>query len=115
MRHQPPRRRRHDAPPAETQKDDEQRWADLADLALTISRKIQHHGQSDPRAALLTQPEDVVMRHLLRGDPAAPNQITAATGLRRPNASAALRTLQNKGLIEKQTNPTDDRSRSRPR
>ena len=69
-----------------------------------ISREIQHHGVS-----LLTRSECVVMGHLLRGDSATPSQIAAATGLLRPNVSAALRTLRSKGLIDKQTDPTDGR------
>jgi DNA-binding MarR family transcriptional regulator len=87
---------------------DEQRWAELADLAAMISREIQHHA-GDPGAVLLTRSEYVVMCHLLRGDAATPSRIAAATGLLRPNVSAALRTLRSKGLIDKRTDPTDGR------
>ena len=88
---------------------DEQRWANLAHLALIISRKIQHQSYRDQRAVLLTQSEAVVLCHLLHGDPVTPSQIADATGLQRPNVSASLRTLKYKGLIEKKTNPTDGR------
>jgi DNA-binding MarR family transcriptional regulator len=107
--YQPPKRRRHDAPPTEAHQDDEQRWANLAHLALIISRKIQYDGNRDSRAASLTQSEAVVLCYLLHEDPATPSRIAYATGLLRPNVSASLRTLKNKGLIEKRINPTDGR------
>jgi DNA-binding MarR family transcriptional regulator len=88
---------------------DEQRWANLAQLALIISRKIQYESYRDQRAVSLTQSEAVVMCHLLHDDPATPSQIADATGLLRPNVSASLRTLKYKGLIEKKINPTDGR------
>jgi DNA-binding MarR family transcriptional regulator len=98
-----------DAPPTEARRNDEQRWADLAGLALTIGRRIHQHGHTDPLAALLSQTEGIVMRHLLCGGSAAPSRIAAATGLLRPNVSASLRTLRDKGLIEKEANPADGR------
>jgi len=104
-----PPRRGHDAPPAETHNDDERRWADLARLVLVISRGIQYHGYRDRRVGSLTTSETAVMCYVLHGDPAAPSQIATATGLLRPNVSAALRSLQNKGLIEKNINPADGR------
>jgi DNA-binding MarR family transcriptional regulator len=103
------------------------RWADLADLALIISRELQYRGYSDEQAIALTQSEGMVMRHLLEGEPAgsgqiaapgqtggstrgaAPSQIAAATGLQRTNLSTTLRGLERKGLIERQANPTDGR------
>lgn len=89
---------------------DEQRWADLADLALTISREIQYRGYTDERAVSLTQSEGMVMRYLLQGgEPAAPSQIAAATGLQRTNLSTVLRGLEHKGLIQRKTNPDDRR------
>jgi DNA-binding MarR family transcriptional regulator len=88
---------------------DEQRWAEVADLVLTISREIQYRGYSDEQALALTQSEGMVMRHLLQGDPAAPSQIAAATGLQRTNLSTVLRGLEHKGLIQRQANPSDGR------
>jgi DNA-binding MarR family transcriptional regulator len=88
---------------------DEERWADLADLALIISREIQYRGYTDERALLLTQPEGMVMRYLLQGDPAAPSQIAAATGLQRTNLSATLRGLEQRGLVQRQADPSDGR------
>jgi DNA-binding MarR family transcriptional regulator len=87
----------------------EESWADLADLALIISRELQYRGYTDPQAVELTQSEGMVMRYLLQGDPAAPSQIAAATGLQRTNLSATLRGLEHKGLIQRRANPADGR------
>ncbi|TCN44833.1 DNA-binding MarR family transcriptional regulator [Kribbella orskensis] len=87
----------------------EESWADLADLALIISRELQYRGYTDRQAVGLTQSEGMVMRYLLQGDAAAPSQIAAATGLQRTNLSATLRGLEQKGLIQRQANPADAR------
>jgi DNA-binding MarR family transcriptional regulator len=100
------RRRRADTTRGST---GEQGWAELADLILIISREIQFRGYSDERAVALTQSEGMVMRFLLQGDPAAPSQIAAATGLQRTNLSTVLRGLEQKGLIQRQANPSDGR------
>ena len=85
------------------------RWAELADLALIISREIQYRGYADEQAIGLTQSEGMVMRYLLESEPAAPSQIAAATGLQRTNLSTTLRGLEHKGLITRQANPDDGR------
>jgi DNA-binding MarR family transcriptional regulator len=86
-----------------------EKWADLADLVLIISRELQYRGYVDPKAVSLTQSEGMVMRYLLQGDGAAPSQIAAGTGLQRTNLSATLRGLERKGLVERQANPDDAR------
>jgi DNA-binding MarR family transcriptional regulator len=88
---------------------DEERWADLADLALVISRELQYRGYTDEHALSLTQSEGTVMRYLLQTAPTAPSQIAAATGLQRTNLSTVLRGLVQKGLVERQANPNDGR------
>lgn len=89
--------------------DTDNRWADLADLALIIAREIQFRGYSDERAVQLSPSEGMVMRHL-QGDPAAPpSRIAAATGLQRTNLSTVLRSLEAKGLIERHVSPDDRR------
>jgi DNA-binding MarR family transcriptional regulator len=85
---------------------DEQRWADLADLILAISREVRFHGEG----VRLTRPEGMVMRHLVHRGPAAPSRIAEATGLQRPNVSAALLRLQRQGLIRRETSADDGRS-----
>ncbi len=85
------------------------RWADLADLALIISREIQFRGYTDARAISLSPSEATVMRYL-QGEPAAtPSRIAAATGLQRTNLSTVLRGLERKGLIERHASPQDGR------
>lgn len=88
---------------------DEQRWADVADLVLIISREIQYRGYSDERALGLTQSEGMVMRYLLQGEPSAPSRIAAATGIQRTNLSAVLRGLEHKGLVQRRADPSDGR------
>jgi DNA-binding MarR family transcriptional regulator len=87
----------------------EDSWAELADLALIISREIQYRGYTDKDAVGLTQSEGMVMRYLVTGEPAAPSQIAAATGLQRTNLSTTLRGLENKGLIRREASPSDGR------
>lgn len=88
----------------------EEGWADLADLALVISREIQYRGYTDPDAVGLTQSEGMVMRYLLQDEAAAaPSQIAAATGLQRTNLSTTLRSLEHKGMIQRQASPDDGR------
>jgi DNA-binding MarR family transcriptional regulator len=101
-----PRRRRR---PRKLSAADERRWTELADLALVISREIQYHGYTDERALSLTPSEGMVMRHLLKSGPVAPNEIAAATGLQRTNLSTTLRGLEQNGLIQREANPSDGR------
>ncbi|MFF1679254.1 MarR family winged helix-turn-helix transcriptional regulator [Streptomyces sp. NPDC058256] len=89
--------------------DHEQRWAELADLVLIISREIQFRRYKDERAVHLSQSEGMVMRYL-KSDPAAtPSRIAAATGLQRTNLSTVLRGLEEKGFIERRAHSDDGR------
>ncbi|MEV0905475.1 MarR family winged helix-turn-helix transcriptional regulator [Streptomyces hokutonensis] len=89
--------------------DRDQRWADLADLVLIISREIQFRRYTDERAVHLSQSEGMVMRYL-KSDPAAtPSRIAAATGLQRTNLSTVLRGLEHKGFIERHAHSGDGR------
>jgi DNA-binding MarR family transcriptional regulator len=78
-----------------------ERWAELADLVLTIAREIQFHGYASPKAISLSMPEGTVMRYLHRHPGVPPSQIAEATGLQRTNVSSALRNLEARGLIER--------------
>ncbi|MFF5009275.1 MarR family winged helix-turn-helix transcriptional regulator [Streptomyces phaeochromogenes] len=87
----------------------EQRWAELADLVLIISREIQFRRYTDERAVHLSQSEGMVMRYL-KSDPAAtPSRIATATGLQRTNLSTILRGLEEKGFIERHAHSDDGR------
>ncbi|MFF4274221.1 MarR family winged helix-turn-helix transcriptional regulator [Streptomyces sp. NPDC001536] len=89
--------------------DHEQRWAELADLVLIISREIQFRRYTDERAVHLSQSEGMVMRYL-KSDPAAPpSRIADATGLQRTNLSTVLRGLEQKGFIERRAQSDDGR------
>jgi DNA-binding MarR family transcriptional regulator len=87
----------------------DQRWADLADLALIISREIQFRGYTDERALRLSPSEGMVMRYLQHDPAAPPSRIAAATGIQRTNLSATLRGLEGKGLIERRAGSSDGR------
>jgi DNA-binding MarR family transcriptional regulator len=87
----------------------DQRWADLADLVLIISREIQFRGYTDERAMRLSPSEGMVMRYLQQDPAAAPSRIAAATGIQRTNLSATLRGLEHKGLIERRAGASDGR------
>jgi DNA-binding MarR family transcriptional regulator len=86
----------------------DERWEDLADLALIIAREIQFRGYSDERAVRLSASEGMVMRHLQHEPASPPSHIAAATGLQRTNLSTVLRGLERKGLIERRS-ASDDR------
>lgn len=88
---------------------EDQRWADLADLVLIISREIQFRRYTDERAVHLSQSEGMVMRYLKRDPAAPPSRIAAATGLQRTNLSTVLRGLEEKGFIERHAHSGDGR------
>ncbi|MGW1025743.1 MarR family winged helix-turn-helix transcriptional regulator [Streptomyces sp. NPDC002577] len=98
----------HPTGPA-TAQNDEQRWAELADLVLIVSREIQFRGYTDERAIPLSPSEGMVMRYLQQDHAAPPNRIATATGLQRTNLSTVLRGLEQKGLIERRADPGDGR------
>ncbi|MER5540480.1 MarR family winged helix-turn-helix transcriptional regulator [Streptomyces mirabilis] len=89
--------------------DHEQRWAELADLVLIISREIQFRGYTDERAVPLSPSEGMVMRYLQREPATPPSRIADATGLQRTNLSTILGGLERKGLVERHTDPGDGR------
>ncbi|MFI1356437.1 MarR family winged helix-turn-helix transcriptional regulator [Streptomyces sp. NPDC020898] len=87
----------------------DQRWADLADLVLIISREIQFRRYADERAVHLSQSEGMVMRYLKHDPAATPSRIASATGLQRTNLSTVLRGLEDKGFIERHAHSSDGR------
>jgi DNA-binding MarR family transcriptional regulator len=86
-----------------------ERWAELADLVLSVAREIQFRGYDSPEAISLSIPEGTVMRYLHRHPGVPPSQIAEATGLQRTNVSSALRSLEARGLIERHDCPEDRR------
>jgi DNA-binding MarR family transcriptional regulator len=86
-----------------------ERWAELADLVLSIAREIQFRGYTSPEAISLSIPEGTVMRYLHRHPGVPPSQIAEATGMQRTNVSSTLRSLEARGLIERRDCPEDRR------
>jgi len=87
----------------------ESRWADLADLVLIISREIQFRGYRSADAVSLSPSEGIVMRYLHRNPGAIPSRIAYASGLQRSNLSPVLRSLEDKGVIERRSSEEDGR------
>lgn len=89
---------------------DESGIPDLADLILTIARKIAAHEIDDESFVPLSNLEAVVMRCIDRHPGIGPSEIATELGLRSGNMSAALRALDAKGLILRTPDPDDRRA-----
>jgi len=87
---------------------DDHRWAELADRILAVAHQLQLHGGPVLPAAL-TSAEGTVLRMLIQEPGISSSAIAAATGIKRPNVSAALRGLERKGLAERRGHPHDGR------
>ncbi len=82
--------------------------AELADAIMRIARDL------DPQAGgldlvPLTGTETTVLRWVHRNPGTSPSAAAEATGLRRPNLSAAVRSLEDKGLVRRAPDPADQR------
>ncbi|WP_337059359.1 MarR family winged helix-turn-helix transcriptional regulator [Kineococcus sp. G2] len=84
--------------------------ADLADVLLTVARDLQQRHAALEGVVALTATETTVMRHLDRNPGTSPSAAAAATGLQRSNLSAAVRSLEAKGLVERSHEGHDGRS-----
>jgi DNA-binding MarR family transcriptional regulator len=105
-----PRKPRPRAPGAQELKGaTEEQWAEFADHVLEIAREIQFRGYTSPEAVSLTPSEGTVMRYLFPHPGALPSEVAFATGLQRSNLSAVLRGLEEKGLVERVSDPEDGR------
>ncbi|WP_156887361.1 MarR family winged helix-turn-helix transcriptional regulator [Propionicicella superfundia] len=83
--------------------------ADLADLVLNVARKITVRGHSDVDVIPLTPLESLVMRYVHQHPGTSPSRVAADVGLAASNMSAALRSLDAKGLVGRSTDPHDRR------
>ena len=84
--------------------------ADLADLAeaiIGVGRELRLRLYAD--VVELTASEAHVMRHIDHNPGVTPSELARATGLQRSNMSTALRTLENRGFVERRTDPHDAR------
>ncbi|ROQ40078.1 DNA-binding MarR family transcriptional regulator [Frondihabitans sp. PhB188] len=87
---------------------DDAPWADLADFVVTVAREIQTHGFPDDVVELVGS-EQMVIRYIHRNPGSSPSDVAVGTGLQRSNLSAALRTLEARGLVERRPDPSDAR------
>jgi DNA-binding MarR family transcriptional regulator len=83
---------------------------ELADLVLSVARKITVRGHADPQVIVLTPLESLVLRHLHEHPGSSPSSVAREAGLTTSNMSAALRSLVAKGLVQRCADPGDGRS-----
>lgn len=84
--------------------------AQLAELVLSVARRITPREQEGTTAVSLSPLEVMVMRCVDADPNASPSRIAATLGLKSSNASAALRDLEAKGFIRRTSDPSDRRS-----
>ncbi|GGU28312.1 MarR family winged helix-turn-helix transcriptional regulator [Nocardioides albus] len=85
--------------------------ADLAEIITTLARDIERHHARDPEITELTMGEQAVMRYVDRHPGATPSEIAEDVGMQRPNLSATLRKLEEKGLVVRSTGVGDKRGK----
>ncbi|MDN4476104.1 MarR family transcriptional regulator [Demequina sp. SYSU T00192] len=82
--------------------------AELAETILRIARDLDPHA-AGLDVVPLTGTETAVLRWVHRNPGTSPSAAADATGLRRPNLSAAVRSLEEKGLVRRSPDPADQR------
>lgn len=83
--------------------------ADLADLAVHLTRRLEARTFDDPRIVPLSPLESLVLRHVDRHPGISPSQLATDLALRSSNASAVLRSIESKGLLRRSPDPQDAR------
>lgn len=83
---------------------------DLADEVLDLARRLHRGSEGMEGVVPLTGTEVMVLRYIDRHPESTPSAAAEGTGLRRPNLSAALRSLEAKGMIERHGDAADSRS-----
>lgn len=84
-------------------------YADLADAIMSVARDLRAHAYHDPNITRLNFTEVTVMRHVERHPGTSPSEVAEATGMQRSNVSAALRSLEAKGFVERAVDEADNR------
>jgi DNA-binding MarR family transcriptional regulator len=84
-------------------------WADLADLICNLAREILFTAHSNDELVHLAPSEQNVMRFIDRNPGATASEVAHGTSLQRSNLSTALKSLEDKGLVERRTNDEDGR------
>jgi len=85
--------------------------ADLAEIITTLARDIERHHARGPEITELSTGECAVMRYVDRHPGATPSEIAEDVGMQRPNLSATLRKLEEKGLVVRSTGAGDKRGK----
>ncbi|OJV97342.1 MAG: hypothetical protein BGO47_10890 [Microbacterium sp. 67-17] len=84
--------------------------ADLADVVLSVARKLHALTPEESGAIALTPLEALAMQHIDRHPGITSSEFAADLSLKSSNASAALRELERKGLIRRNPDPHDGRT-----
>ncbi|OOC55832.1 MULTISPECIES: MarR family winged helix-turn-helix transcriptional regulator [Nocardiopsis] len=87
--------------------DHDELLADLAHAVQDLARELRRG--DDSGIAPLTGTQVTVLRYLDGHPGARPAAVAEALGLQRSNLSAALRVLQNEGLVRREADPEDAR------
>ncbi|MFT4044007.1 MAG: MarR family winged helix-turn-helix transcriptional regulator [Gordonia sp. (in: high G+C Gram-positive bacteria)] len=87
----------------------EREYVELADLIVRIARELDPREYSGRGVEPLCGTDATVLRWIHRNPGTTPSDTAEATRLRRPNLSAALRSLEDKGLVERRSDPADAR------
>ncbi|WP_431231306.1 MarR family winged helix-turn-helix transcriptional regulator [Mycolicibacterium psychrotolerans] len=87
--------------------------ADLAEAIIGVARELRLRpdaaAATDADIIELTPSEAHVMRHIDHHPGVTPSDLARATGLQRSNMSTALRSLENRGFVERRADPHDAR------
>lgn len=83
--------------------------ADIADLIVSIARKISAH-EPDVGVVRLSALEVLVLRCVDSRPGVTPSELSAELGLKSGNTSAILRALEENGLLHRSPDPGDRRS-----
>ena len=91
----------HPADHPETGPRDQEALGELADLLLNVGRLVRARTPSEADGVPLNETERTVMRLVDLFPGASPSDVAERGHLQRSNVSAALRTLEAKGMVER--------------
>lgn len=83
--------------------------AELSTLLLYVGRKLSLHRPADPGVVQVSALESMFVEHIRRNPGITPSQIAFDLALKSSNTSAVLRTIEQKGLLRRTTDPNDRR------
>ncbi len=83
--------------------------ADIAALIGSIGRRIREHEHAVTDAVRLSALEVMIVRDVHLHPDTTPSALAHRLGLKSSNASAALRSLRQRGMIERTSDPSDGR------